>query len=117
MDQAVQRNQLVDPALLGASASSLRLPTLLVRGGESHVLFVDDAVRFMELVPHAEFASVAGAHHMVAGDANAVFEDVLDDFLASILHRGLSQGLWFFRDRWSAGLAVIRRRCAGVARR
>jgi pimeloyl-ACP methyl ester carboxylesterase len=81
-DQAVQRNQLIDPAKLGAAARDLRLPTLLVRGGESDVLSVDDAKRFLELVPHAEFASVAGAHHMVAGDDNAVFENVLDDFLA-----------------------------------
>ncbi|MGZ8746805.1 MAG: alpha/beta fold hydrolase [Mycobacterium sp.] len=80
-DQAVQRDQLIDPARLGAAASGLRLPTLLVRGGESDVLSVDDAVRFLELVPHAEFASVAGAHHMVAGDDNAVFEEVLGDFL------------------------------------
>ncbi len=80
-DQAVQRDQLIDPARLGAAASSLRLPTLLVRGGESDVLSVGDAVRFLELVPHAEFASIAGAHHMVAGDDNAVFEDVLGDFL------------------------------------
>jgi pimeloyl-ACP methyl ester carboxylesterase len=80
-DQAVQRNQLIDPARLGAAASSLRLPTLLVRGGESDVLSVDDSIRFLDLVPHAEFASVAGAHHMVAGDDNAVFENVLGDFL------------------------------------
>lgn len=80
-DQAVQRDQLIDPARLGAAARDLRLPTLLVRGGESDVLSVGDAVRFLELVPHAEFASVAGAHHMVAGDDNAVFENVLDDFL------------------------------------
>jgi pimeloyl-ACP methyl ester carboxylesterase len=80
-DQAVQRDQLIDPARLGAAASGLKLPTLLVRGGESDVLSVDDAVRFLELVPHAEFATVAGAHHMVAGDDNAVFEKVLGDFL------------------------------------
>jgi pimeloyl-ACP methyl ester carboxylesterase len=80
-DQAVQRNQLIDPARLGAAASGLRLPTLLVRGGESDVLSIEDSVRFLELVPHAEFASVAGAHHMVAGDDNAVFEEVLGDFL------------------------------------
>ncbi|WP_102143211.1 alpha/beta fold hydrolase [Mycobacterium hubeiense] len=80
-DQAVQRNQLIDPARLGAAASSLRLPTLLVRGGESDVLSVDDSIRFLDLVPHAEFATVAGAHHMVAGDDNAVFENVLGDFL------------------------------------
>ncbi|WP_156670740.1 alpha/beta hydrolase [Mycobacterium sp. E136] len=81
LDQPVQRDPLIDPARLGAAARDLRTPTLLVRGGESDVLSVDDAKRFLELVPHAEFASVAGAHHMVAGDDNAVFEDVLDDFL------------------------------------
>jgi pimeloyl-ACP methyl ester carboxylesterase len=80
-DQPVQRNPLIDPARLGAAATSLRVPTLLVRGGESDVLSVGDAVRFLELVPHAEFATVAGAHHMVAGDDNAVFEEVLGDFL------------------------------------
>jgi pimeloyl-ACP methyl ester carboxylesterase len=80
-DQAVQRDQLIDPARLGAAASGLRSPTLLVRGGESDVLSVEDSIRFLELVPHAEFASVAGAHHMVAGDDNAVFEEVLGDFL------------------------------------
>ena len=81
MDQAVQRNSLVDPARLGAAATSLRVPTLLVRGGESDVLSVEDAVAFLDLVPHAEFATIAGAHHMVAGDDNAVFEEVLGDFL------------------------------------
>jgi pimeloyl-ACP methyl ester carboxylesterase len=81
LDEAVQRNRLIDPARLGAAASSLRLPTLLIRGGESDVLGVEDAIRFLELVPHAEFATVVGAHHMVAGDDNVVFEEVLGDFL------------------------------------
>ena len=80
-DQAVQRNQLTDPAELGAAASSLRVPTLLVRGGKSDVLSIDDAIRFLHLVPHAEYATVTDAHHMVAGDDNAVFEEVLWDFL------------------------------------
>jgi pimeloyl-ACP methyl ester carboxylesterase len=80
-NQAVQRDTLIDPAKLGAAARDLRIPTLLVRGGKSDVLSIDDAVRFLQLVPHAEFASVADAHHMVAGDDNAVFEQVLWDFL------------------------------------
>lgn len=80
-DQAVQRDPLIDAARLGAAASSLRIPTLLVRGGESDVLSVEDAARFINLVPHAEFATVSDAHHMVAGDDNAVFEQVLGDFL------------------------------------
>ena len=60
-DQAVQRNSLTDPATLGAAAMSLRVPTLLVRGGESDVLSVEDSRRFLELVPHAEFA--VGCEH------------------------------------------------------
>lgn len=94
-DEAVQRNRLIDPARLGAAASGLRIPTLLVKGGESDVLSVEDSIRFLELVPHAEFASVAGAHHMVAGDDNAVFEVVLEDFLK----RRIRSRLDLFRSR------------------
>ncbi len=78
---AVQRDRILDPAHLGAASAKLRIPTLLVRGGESDVISVEDAARFLKIVPHAEFANVSGAHHMVAGDDNAVFEDVLGDFL------------------------------------
>ncbi|WP_372349783.1 alpha/beta fold hydrolase [Streptomyces sp. KL116D] len=81
VDQAVQRDPVTDPVQLGGAAMSLRVPTLLVRGGESDVLSVADSKRFLELVPHAEFADVKGAHHMVAGDDNAVFDRVLGDFL------------------------------------
>ncbi|MFC4949140.1 alpha/beta fold hydrolase [Pseudonocardia sp. GCM10023141] len=81
-DQAVQRDKLIDPARLGAAAMTLRVPTMLVRGGSSDVLSVEDAGRFLDLVPHSEYASIPGAHHMVAGDDNAIFETVLTDFLA-----------------------------------
>jgi pimeloyl-ACP methyl ester carboxylesterase len=80
-DQAVQRDNLIDPARLGAAAMALRIPTLLIRGGQSDVLSADDARRFLELVPHAEFCDVADAHHMVAGDDNKVFDTVLGDYL------------------------------------
>ncbi|MET7770974.1 alpha/beta hydrolase [Nocardia sp. NPDC005366] len=80
-DQPVQRNRLIDPVALGAASSGLRIPTMLVRGGESDVLSEEDAIHFLRLVPHAEYATVVGAHHMVAGDDNAVFEEVLRDFL------------------------------------
>ncbi|MFB7091048.1 alpha/beta fold hydrolase [Streptomyces sp. NPDC056296] len=80
-DQAVQRDSLIDPARLGAAAMALRVPTLLVRAGLSDVLSVADARRFLELVPHAEYAAVEDAHHMIAGDDNGVFDRVLGDFL------------------------------------
>jgi hypothetical protein len=44
-DQVVQRDNLSDPARLGAAAMALRTPTLLVRGDQSDVLSVDDARR------------------------------------------------------------------------
>jgi pimeloyl-ACP methyl ester carboxylesterase len=89
-DLPVQRDQLIDPARLGGAAASLRLPTLLVRGGKSDVLSVEDAAHFLELVPHAEFATVTDAHHMVAGDDNTVFDGLLTDFLERRIRSRLS---------------------------
>ncbi len=79
-NQTSQREHMIMSGL-DAAAASLRIPTLLVRGGESDVLSIDDARRFLELVPHAEYVDVAGAHHMVAGDDNSVFDQVVRDFL------------------------------------
>ncbi|AEH11484.1 alpha/beta hydrolase fold protein [Candidatus Protofrankia datiscae] len=77
--QLSQREHVITSGLAEAAAS-LRIPTLLVRGGQSDVLSVDDARRFLELVPHAEYADVAGAHHMVTGDDNSVFDQAVRDF-------------------------------------
>lgn len=81
MERPVQRNTLMDPARLAAAAAALRVPTLLVRGGQSDVLGIDEVRHFLDAVPHAEFTSIDGAHHMVAGDDNAVFGALLGDFL------------------------------------
>ncbi|GAB3274014.1 alpha/beta fold hydrolase [Kineosporia babensis] len=89
-EHAVQRDPMIDSARLGAAASALRVPTLLVRGGSSDVLSVGDAQRFLELVPHAEFCDVAGAHHMVAGDDNAVFDRLIGGFLERRIRSRLS---------------------------
>jgi pimeloyl-ACP methyl ester carboxylesterase len=37
------------------------------------------------LIPHAEVVDVAGAGHMVAGDANDVFNDAVIDFIERVL--------------------------------
>jgi pimeloyl-ACP methyl ester carboxylesterase len=66
---------------LGAAAMMVRVPTLLIRGAHSDVLGLDDAQRFLSLVPHVEFAEIEGAHHMVAGDENTVFGVVVKEFL------------------------------------
>jgi pimeloyl-ACP methyl ester carboxylesterase len=76
------RSSVVDPGRLGWAVDNLRVPTLLVRGRSSDLLSEEGARDFLARVPHAEFADVAGAGHMVAGDRNEVFNRAILDFLA-----------------------------------
>ncbi len=71
-----------DPARMIAAAGRLRCPTLLVRGGSSDLVSEEVAREFLDLVPQAEFADVAGAGHMVAGDKNDAFTDAVLPFLS-----------------------------------
>ena len=64
-----------------AAARSLEIPTLLVRGRMSDVLSTDTAKEFLELVPHAKYADVQDAGHMVAGDRNDLFSESILNFL------------------------------------
>jgi pimeloyl-ACP methyl ester carboxylesterase len=42
----------------------------------------DESVRDLrELIPHVEVADVAGAAHMVAGDKNDAFNEVVIEFI------------------------------------
>ncbi|MEX1009527.1 MAG: alpha/beta hydrolase [Acidimicrobiia bacterium] len=63
------------------AARNLNLPTLLVRGRVSDLLSEEGAKELLELAPHAEYADVAGAGHMVAGDRNDLFNDAIVGFL------------------------------------
>jgi pimeloyl-ACP methyl ester carboxylesterase len=67
--------------MLDQAARSLTLPTLLVRGRMSDLLSEAGAKTFLEQVPHAKFADVSGAGHMVAGDRNDLFTRAVIDFL------------------------------------
>lgn len=69
---------------LEAAARSLTVPTLLVRGRQSDILTEEGAKRFLELAPHAEFADIANAGHMVAGDRNDVFNEAIVSFLERV---------------------------------
>lgn len=62
----------------------LRVPTLLIRGGRSELVNEADARAFLDLVPHARFADVSDAGHMVAGDRNDVFVDAVMTFLETL---------------------------------
>jgi pimeloyl-ACP methyl ester carboxylesterase len=68
-------------------ARSLALPTLLVRGRMSDLLSQEGADHFLELVPHAKFADVSGAGHMVAGDRNDAFSGAVVEFLREQVRR------------------------------
>jgi pimeloyl-ACP methyl ester carboxylesterase len=72
----------IEPRALQA-VRSLAIPALLVRGGSSELVTPEAAAEFRALAPHAEYADVAGARHMVAGDRNDVFGDAVLTFLAS----------------------------------
>jgi pimeloyl-ACP methyl ester carboxylesterase len=68
-------------ARLEACARNLSLPTLLVRGGLSDLLSEEGAQDFLRLCPTAEYISVTGAGHMVAGDRNDIFAASVIEFL------------------------------------
>jgi pimeloyl-ACP methyl ester carboxylesterase len=68
---------------LDAAARALTVPMLLVRGGSSDLLSEEGAQELLALVPHAQFADVAGAGHMVAGDRNDRFNSAVVTFLES----------------------------------
>ena len=66
---------------LREAARNLKVPTLLVRGRLSDVLSQEGVDDFLQLVPHAEFADIVGADHMVAGDRNDAFNEAVFAFL------------------------------------
>jgi len=69
------------PERLEKAARALRIPTLLVRGRLSDLLSEAGARHFLELVPHARYADVSDAGHMVAGDRNDRFTRAVLEFL------------------------------------
>lgn len=71
-------------ALLESVLASIQVPILLVRGSNSELVNDESVAHFLDLAPHAQFRDVTGAGHMIVGDRNDVFADVLDDFLGSL---------------------------------
>ena len=64
-------------------AASLKLPILAIRAGVRTEHPDSDADRFARLVPHAAFATVAGAGHLVARDKPAELAALLAAFVHS----------------------------------
>jgi non-heme chloroperoxidase len=76
-----QRSVGMSSERLEAAARALTLPTLLIRGGRSEIVSPAGAQAFLDMAPHAEFVDVTDADHMVAGDANDVFNAAVLDFI------------------------------------
>lgn len=74
-DHADRENALLD------AAKGLKMPVLLVRGGSSELVQEEHVKEFLTAVPHASYADVAGARHMVAGDRNDQFSEAILKFL------------------------------------
>lgn len=65
-----------------AASRLVTVPTLLVRGLLSELVSDRTVASFRAAVPHATFADVADAGHMVAGDRNDHFTAAVGEFLA-----------------------------------
>jgi peroxiredoxin len=68
-------------ARLLSAARAVNAPILLVRGAESDLVSPEIADQFCREVPSAERVDVPGARHMVAGDQNDPFLEVIVAFL------------------------------------
>jgi pimeloyl-ACP methyl ester carboxylesterase len=66
------------------AAAALRVPVLLVRGGQSDVVTDAGVEDLLSLVRDAKLVDVGRAGHMVAGDDNDVFDSALEVFLDSV---------------------------------
>jgi pimeloyl-ACP methyl ester carboxylesterase len=63
------------------ASARLTVPTLLIRGRMSDVVTEEHAHEFLGIAPHVEYVDLEGAAHMVAGDKNDVFIEVVSDFI------------------------------------
>lgn len=78
---------------LGEAARRVKVPALLVRGDGSDVVSEEGAREFLAQCPHAEYANIAGAGPMIAGDRNDRFGDALVPFLSRVTPADRSEGL------------------------
>jgi pimeloyl-ACP methyl ester carboxylesterase len=91
-DPAFLRNRVItdrsalshEHARLATAARNIRVPTLLVRGNRSDVVSEESVAELRRLIPHSQVADVPGAGHMVAGDANDPFNEVVIGFIGSL---------------------------------
>lgn len=67
-----------------SAARRMAVPTLLVRGAESDLVYPEHAEEFLTYTPGARWIDVSGTHHMIVGDRNDSFTTSVMDFLQEI---------------------------------
>lgn len=72
------------PERLMSLCKSIRQPIMLIRGRESNLVTEEAAQEFLTAVPNAQYADVANARHMVAGDRNDIFTQAVRQFLQQL---------------------------------
>jgi pimeloyl-ACP methyl ester carboxylesterase len=72
------------PRNLWSELGAIRAPTLIVRGGQSQVLPMDQAEQMQETIPNAQLVTIAGAAHTVPEDAPEQFNRAVGEFLAGL---------------------------------
>lgn len=72
------------PARPRPDLSQVRCPTLLVRGGESHLLSTEGATGIVARIAHARLVEIAGAGHHVLIDQPKALLEVLEGFVGSV---------------------------------
>jgi pimeloyl-ACP methyl ester carboxylesterase len=75
---------------LKSASRRLKIPTLLVTGGQSEMIGEEHIAEFLKLAPHAEQVTVDDAAHMVAGDRNDHFMGAVAPFLDRQAAQGAS---------------------------
>ncbi|QKK03631.1 MAG: alpha/beta fold hydrolase [Pseudomonadota bacterium] len=76
---------------LKSASRRLKIPTLLVAGGQSEMIGEAHIQEFLKLAPHAEQATIEDAGHMVAGDRNDHFMGAVTPFLKRQTAQGATQ--------------------------
>ena len=79
----VQESERYQPRLF-AAAARVNVPVLLLSGERSDVVSHATVNEFLALVPHAQHVEVAGATHMLAGDANDAFTREIARFIEQL---------------------------------
>jgi pimeloyl-ACP methyl ester carboxylesterase len=66
------------------AARHVNVPVMLLAGGRSDVVSEATVAEFLRHVPHARYAAIPGATHMLAGDDNDAFTHEIEKFLSAI---------------------------------